>query len=72
MGVLSRGTFLTVDRCPRHGFAMLALITLDDSGIGGGTRLLGPKSCCAERKEVVRWRVTPDDLGRLAREMEAK
>jgi NTP pyrophosphatase (non-canonical NTP hydrolase) len=67
--VTGAGTFLSVDRCPRHGFAMLALMTLDDSGIGGGTRLLGSKSCCADRREVARWRVSADDLGRIAREI---
>jgi hypothetical protein len=60
------GTFLSVDICPRHGFAMLSMMTLDDSGTGGGTRLLGPKSCCAERREVARWRVSADDRGRIA------
>lgn len=60
------GTFLSVDLCPRHGFAMLAMATLDDSGFGGGTRLLGPKSCCADRREVARWRVSADDLARIA------
>lgn len=63
------GTFLSVDLCPRHGFAMLAVATVDDQGIGGGTRLLGPKSCCADRREVARWRVSADDLERLAREL---
>lgn len=60
------GTFVAYDACPEHGFGMLSIYSVDEDGIGGGTRLLGPKSCCARRREVKRWRVDADDFQRLA------
>lgn len=59
------GNFVSVDICPKHGFAMLGVMSLDERGNGSGSRLLGPKRCCAQRHEVARWRMTSDEAARV-------
>lgn len=48
---------LTFDRCARHRFEAIAIVELDADNHGTGTRLVGPKSCCCQRREV--WRSSP-------------
>ncbi len=64
------GVFIAVDRCAKHGFAMLCVMTLDENECGGGTRLLGPKSCCPLRREVERWRVSTEQLREIVSALE--
>lgn len=65
------GIYLSVDRCPRHGFAQLSVMTLNEEGIGSGSRLLGPKTCCAAHTELQQWIVTPETLRAFASEFTA-
>lgn len=58
---------LSIDRCPTHG--LYAICVGDENG---GKRLTPSKCCGSWGQEIVRWKLTPEELREIAADLIAQ